>query len=163
MKPSVYVESSIPSYLTAPPSRLLLVRAHQMVTRRWWRTAGKRFRLYVSALVLDEIQEGDTEAAQSRIESVAGLPVLPDTEEVHTLAGEYQRLLRLPDKALVDLTHVGMAVVHEMDYLVTWNCTHIANAEFVRKIARANLEAGRFMPMVVTPEELLGQEEGDAT
>jgi hypothetical protein len=88
---------------------------------------------------------------------------LPYAEEVHTLAGEYRRLLRLPDKALVDLTHVGMAVAHEMDYLVTWNCTHIANAEFVRKIARANLEAGRFMPMIVTPEQLLAQEEGDAT
>jgi hypothetical protein len=69
-------------------------------------------------------------------------------------------LLGLPDKAIVDLTHVGFAVVHETDYLVTWNCAHIANAEFVRKIARANLEAGRFMPMIVTPEELIGEEEG---
>jgi hypothetical protein len=62
---------------------------------------------------------------------------------------------------VVDLTHVGLAVAHEMDYLVTWNCAHLANAEFVRKIVQANQQAGRFMPMIATPEELLGQEEGD--
>jgi len=160
MKPSVYVESSIPSFLTGRPSRLLLVRAHQQTTRRWWRTAPDRFRLFVSELVLEEIQEGQPEAARRRLESVAGLPVLVSTEEIRALATGYQRLLRLPDKALVDLTHVGMAVVHEMDYLVTWNCAHIANPRFVREIARANQGAGRFMPMIVTPEGLLGLEEG---
>jgi hypothetical protein len=161
VKPSVYVESSVVSYLTARPSRLLIVRAHQQVTRRWWRTARERFRLHISELVLEELRQGDAAAARRRLEVVEGLTVLGYRDGVPTLVREYQRLLRVPVKAVVDLTHVGLAVAHEMDYLVTWNCAHIANAEFVRKIVQANQQAGRFMPMIATPEELLGQEEGD--
>lgn len=161
MKPTVYVESSIPSYLTGRSSGLLLARAHQEVTRRWWRGAAARFRLFVSELVLSELEVGDPGAARRRLEAVAGLPVLSYTEEVRALAREYQRLLRLPEKAVVDITHVGFAVAYEIDHLVTWNCAHIANAEFVRQIAATNHRAGRFMPMIVTPEELLGQDEGE--
>jgi hypothetical protein len=89
MKPSVYVESSIPSYLTARPSPMLLVRAHQQVTRLWWRTAPERFRLFLSELVWDEIQQGDPSAVRHRLEAVGGLPVLRYQNEIHALAREY--------------------------------------------------------------------------
>jgi len=161
MKPSVYVETSVLSYLAARPSRDLLVAAHQQVTHEWWSLARDRFALCVSEVVLDEAREGDPEAAARRLEFVGELPVLDFTGEVRPLAFAYQSRVSLPAEARVDLTHVALAVVHEIDYLVTWNCRHIANAQVIRRITEVNRELDRFMPLIVTPEGFMDIPSGE--
>jgi hypothetical protein len=155
MKPGVYVESSVPSYLAAHPSRDRLLAAHQQATHEWWGIACARFKLWVSELVLQEIRRGDPDAAARRVAYVAKIPVLELTDDVRALAGSYQIRFGMPYEARVDLTHVAIAVLREIDYLVTWNCAHIANPAVIRKLAEDNREHGRFTPLILTPEAFL--------
>jgi hypothetical protein len=151
----VYVETTIPSYLAAYPSRDLRVAAHQQVTHEWWRTARTRFTLYISESVVAEIREGDPEAADRRLKIVADLPVLRFNKEVEDLAELYGRRLDLPDDAKEDLAHIAFAAVYGLDYLLTWNCAHIANGGIIRRIRDVNEETRVFMPLILTPEELI--------
>jgi len=151
----VYVETSVLSYLAARPSRDLLIAAHQQVTHEWWAVAPKQFRLCASELVIEEVRKGDPEAAERRLGFIKGVPLLDLTDVVRTLAGVYQGRVGLSSDARVDLLHVALAVVHRIDYLVTWNCGHIANAQVIRRIADVNREENLFMPLIVTPEEFL--------
>ena len=123
----VYVETTIPSLLVAHPSRDLITAARQIITAEWWSTARERFELVISEAVLDEIGAGDPVMAQQRLEAVQGLTVLSLNEEVRTLARHYQEHLGLPQKATLDVLHIAFAVAYEIDYLLTWNCAHIAN------------------------------------
>jgi len=159
--PSVYLETTIPSYLAAYPSRDLVIAAHQQITHDWWRTAADRFDLYISQAVLDEIEAGDPVAAVRRLEIVEGLPMLSFSDEVNSLVAAYDDRLGLVGRARADLLHIAFAVAYESDYLVTWNCRHLANGETIRRLARANVELGRLTPVIVTPEELLESREGD--
>lgn len=159
--PSVYLETTIPSYLAAYPSRDLVIAAHQQITHDWWRTAPERFDLYISEAVLDEIEAGDPEAVARRLEIVEGLPILALSDDVATLVNAYEDRLGLVGRTRPDLLHIAFAVAYEADYLVTWNCRHIANGETIRRLARANAELRRFTPVIVTPEELLESGEGD--
>jgi hypothetical protein len=153
--PSVYVETTIPSYLAAYPSRDLVVAAHQQISHEWWRDAPKRFDLYISEAVLDEIRTGDPDAVTRRLAIVNQLPVLKLNEDVRALVHIYDQKLGLVGRAKSDLPHFAFAVAFEMDYLATWNCAHIANGEIIRRLREANTELGRFNPLVVTPEEIL--------
>jgi hypothetical protein len=153
--PSVYLETTIPSCLAANPSRDLVIAAHQQITHEWWRDARDRFELYVSEAVLNEIRSGDPDAAGRRVKIVAGLPVLTVNDDVRTLAHQYDRRLGLVGRARADLPHFAFAVAYEMDYLLTWNCVHIANGEIIRRLMDANRELNRWTPLVVTPEEIL--------
>lgn len=158
--PSVYLETTIPSYLAAFPSRDLIVAAHQQITHDWWRNAADRFDLYISEAVLDEIQAGDPDAAARRLEIIEGLPILESSDDTVALVEAYENRLGFVGRARADLIHIAFAVAYEMDYLVTWNCTHLANGETIRRLAVANAELGRFTPVIVTPEELLESSEG---
>lgn len=153
--PSVYLETTIPSYLAAHPSRDLVIAAHQQITHDWWRTARDRFDLYTSEAVLDEIEAGDPDAVARRLEIVAGLPILSFTDDVTRLVDAYDDRLGLVGRARADLVHIAFAVAYESDYLVTWNCRHLASGETIRRLARANADLARFTPVIVTPEELL--------
>jgi hypothetical protein len=153
--PSVYVETTIPSYLTAAPSRDLVMAGRQQITRDWWQNAQERFTLYVSEAVLQEIRAGDSVAAARRIELVKGLTVLDVTKEVDSLAEIYQRHFGLPQRARTDIVHIAVAVVYELDYVVSWNCKHIANAQILRRLMDVNYTLGRFTPLLCTPAELL--------
>ena len=159
--PDVYLETTIPSYLAARPSRDLIVAAHQQITHEWWVDAHERFEMYVSEAVLAEIRAGDPAAAVQRIELVAGLPVLELSSDVRALVAAYDERLGLVGRARADLPHFAFAVAYEIDYLLTWNCTHIANGEIVRRLMIVNAELGRFTPLVVTPEEILEPPGGD--
>lgn len=154
MPPKVYLETTIPSYLTAWPSRDLIKAAHQEATHEWWDTRGK-FDLYVSQVVLNESGRGDPEAATQRLEALAGLTVLAITDEAEALARGLTEQGPLPEKAAVDALHIAVAAVHGMDYLLTWNCTHIANAatrvEIEAVCRRNDLEP----PVICTPIELM--------
>ena len=153
--PDVYLETTIPSYLAARPSRDLVIAAHQQITHEWWAHARERFDLYVSEAVLAEIRAGDPDAAAQRLDLVAGLPALEINDDIRALVSLYDERLGLVGRARADLPHFAFAVAYEMDYLLTWNCTHIANGEIVRRLMRVNAELRRFTPLVVTPEGIL--------
>lgn len=153
MKPSVYVETTIPSYLTAWPSRDLVRAAHQQITREWWaRRDG--FDLYSSRLVVQECQAGDAEAAAGRLAALEGIPLLEQKVEAAELADALLRDVPLPARAAADALHIATAAVHGMRYLLTWNCTHIANAALRPRIEVVCRAAGFEPPLICTPEEL---------
>lgn len=153
---SVYIETTIPSYLTAWPARNLVAAAHQAITREWWSLRRECFRLFVSQLVITEVGEGDPVAAQLRLDSLAGIPILPSTDSVEWIATEMERLELVPKNAAADAFHIAYAAVHAVDYLLTWNCRHIANAERFPAIEVFLRDNGFAVPNVCTPEELMG-------
>jgi hypothetical protein len=153
MKPKAYIETSIVSYLTAWQSRDLVLAAHQQVTRDWWNSRG-HFELFASQFVLDEAGAGDEAAAASRLAALADTAVLEVTEDAIQLAEQLIAGGGLPSQARVDALHVAMATVHGMDYLLTWNCRHIANAALRGKIEELCREAGFEPPAICTPLEL---------
>lgn len=154
MRPKVYLETSVISYLTAWPSRDLVKAAHQQITREWWGTRS-RFDLYVSQIVLREAGAGDPTAAEARLASLAGLPVLTAGPAASVLAQHLITEGSLPQKAAVDALHIAIAVVNGIDYLLTWNCTHIANAAMRHKIDGVCRRDGYEPVVLCTPEELM--------
>ncbi len=160
LKPRVYLETTIPSYLTAWPSRDLVRAAHQQITRDWWDRRRADFELYISQVVLRECQAGDATAAAERLKILQDLPLLEQTEEATRLAQALVDRVPLPERAAVDALHVAIAAVHGVDYLLTWNCTHIANATLRDPIESVCRENGYEPPAICTPDELLA-EEGD--
>jgi len=153
MKPKAYIETSLISYLAAWPSRDLVRAAHQQVTREWWATR-ESFDLFTSQLVLDEAAAGDETAAASRLALLEDFVLLDVTEDAIRLAENLVTGRGLPSKARVDALHVAVAVAHGMDYLVTWNCRHIANAALRGRIEDLCRAAGFEPPVICTPLEL---------
>ncbi len=155
MKPRVYLETTIPSYLAAWPSRDLVMAAHQQTTREWWETRREEFDVFVSQFVIDEAALGDSGAAKRRMEVLAEIPLVDPNEDVYALAEAIMERVPLPAKASTDALHIAIATVNGMDYLLTWNCTHIANAEFRASIEMVCRSHGFEPPVICTPEELL--------
>lgn len=155
-KKTVYLETSVVSYLTSRPSRDLIVASHQAITREWWEQRRNSFTLYVSEPVLDEASGGDPEAATERLAALKELDVLSITDEVIGFAAQLLQLNVIPEKAAIDALHVSLACVNGIHYLLTWNCKHIANAERFDAIAAVCLENNYTSPIICTPEELIG-------
>ena len=153
MKLRVYVETTVPSYLTAWPSRDLVRAAHQQVTREWWE-GRDGFELFSSRLVVQECQAGDIRAAADRLAALVGIPLLEQTPETAALAEKLLRGVPLPERAASDAVHIAVAAVHGVDFLLTWNCTHIANATLRPQIEAVCRAAGYEPPLICTPEEL---------
>lgn len=158
MKPRVYLETTIPSYLTAWPSRDLVRAAHQQITREWWDQRRTQFEVFISQVVLRECQAGDPTAAAKRLEVLRELPLLEQTDEATKPAQSLLERVPLPNRAAVDALHIAVAAVHGMDYLLTWNCTHIANAALREPIESVCRASGYEPPTICTPEELLSEE-----
>ena len=154
MKPKVYVETTVVSYLTGSPSRDLVVAAHQQITTEWWKSR-RRFDLYVSQIVIQEAGGGNQEAAASRLKILEGISILELTPEARDLARKLLTQGPIPQKAAVDALHIATAVANGMDFLVTWNCTHIANAAMRLKIEVVCRSSGHEPPVICTPEELM--------
>ncbi|MGO8703860.1 MAG: type II toxin-antitoxin system VapC family toxin [Candidatus Brocadiia bacterium] len=159
MKPSLYVETTVPSYYVSRDSRDVVVLAHQQITRAWWETRLSDFRPYISSLVLEEAREGDPEQVQRRLQAVGAFKILEAAEAVERLTGRYMAEFSLPRSAIRDAAHIAFACVYAMDFLVTWNCAHIANGEIIKRLTRLNTAAGVPTPTICTPEELLGVEQ----
>lgn len=155
MKPKVYLETTIPSLLTAWPSRDVLIAGQQQATRDWWEERRQRYQLFISGLVLAESRRGDASAAEARDKVLAACNVLEYTEATRQLARMLLVAHLLPVKAAVDAAHIAVAAVHEMDFLLTWNCRHIANATSVDKVRAAIATAGYAPPVICTPMELM--------
>ncbi len=156
MKRSVYLESTVPSYLAAAPSRDLLIAAHQQVTSEWWRTQRPGFQPYISQFVVDEIARGDADVAKRRLDVVSGIPLLEITDEVLRLASALVASRIIPKRAGTDAAHIAVAAIHGIDFLMTWNCKHIANAAMIRTVEGVCREQGFDCPVMCTPEELMG-------
>lgn len=157
MKQRVYLETSILGYLTSRPSRDLVLAAHQEVTRQWWEKRRKYFDIFVSQPVLVEAARGHAEAASRRVDLLRDLPLLRVSEEAVALAEALLTAHALPRRAGADALHIAIATVNGMDYLLTWNCRHIANAELIPAV-RATIERrGYDAPMICTPDELMGE------
>jgi len=153
----VYLETSVVSYLTARPSQHLVTAAHQLITTRWWEARRSELEIWTSELVLEEASRGDREAAAQRLALLEGIPLLQITSEASKLASAIVKAHLLPDRAFADALHIATASVHSLEYLLTWNCSHIANAELLPRVTVLVEEAGFKMPFVCTPEELLGE------
>jgi predicted nucleic acid-binding protein len=155
MKERVYVETTVVSYLTARPSRDLIVAGHQQITRDWWDSRRGDFELCVSQLVFQEAGAGDPEAARERLEVLATMALLELMEAAISLAEELVVAGALPTKAGNDALHIAVAAVHGVPYLLTWNCRHMANA--TKRSQIENVCAGRQFkaPIICTPEEMM--------
>jgi predicted nucleic acid-binding protein len=153
---TVYLETSIISYLTARPSRDLVTAARQELTREWWGLRRAAFDIYVSAAVIAEARAGDSEAAMRRLSVLANLPLLDITPAATRLAHALARALHLPQRAAADAVHVAVAASHGVEFLLTWNSTHIANAELRPTIEPVCRDRRFTPPILCTPDELLG-------
>lgn len=155
MKQRVYVETSVISYLVSRPSSDVRIAASQLITREWWEERSGRFDLFVSEFVLAEASLGDAAAARLRVDAVAGIPELEATELVRQLGAALMADGPVPAAAEIDAYHIAIAAVNGMDYLLTWNCRHIANAGIRGKIEDVCRSNGYDPPTICTPQELM--------
>ena len=161
MKPRVYIETTIISYLTAWRSTQIIMAAQQEATRAWWDEERHHFDLFVSEVVVQEASAGDADAAKRRLDPIKSIPELQITDETGELAKALIEKGKLPNKAHIDALHIAVATVNGMDYLLTWNCRHIANATLQRSMQIICEEAGYVLPIICTPYELIEEDRDD--
>lgn len=154
--PTVYLETTIPSLLAARPSTDVIVAGDQEVSRQWWEHRRDAFRLYISDFVLEEVSRGDPGAAAKRIALLEGVPELEIDEETVRLVSHIMESGVIPARAGADAGHIAVATRYDVDYLLTWNCRHIANAEIVRNLSGVVNALNYRLPVICTPKELLG-------
>lgn len=159
MKPKAYIETTVVSYLTAWPSRDVVIAGYQQTTRDWWRDAEDRFELVASELVINEAAAGDSDAAKDRLAALEDITLLDATEEAAELAQQLIDSGAIPEKAAEDAGHIAIAVTNGVDYLVTWNCRHIANATMRFQIEQVCRNAGYEPTIICTPDELMEPED----
>ena len=160
--PRVYIETSIVSYLRQRSSAQVVAAARQILTRRWWDDERANYDLVTSQYVIDEAADGDPQRAQERLDSLDDIPLLQLGSEIDAIAAEIMSRAILPPKAQIDALHIATAAHHRIDYLLTWNCTHIANARILPRIQRALIDLNCSIPIICTPEEMLDDDEYDS-
>lgn len=159
--PLIYIETSIVSYLRQRASSQVITAARQLLTNRWWDDERSNYDLVTSQYVIDEAADGDPQLTQKRLESLDDIPLLQLGTEIDAIAMEIMTRAILPPKAQVDALHIATAVHHRIDYLLTWNCTHIANARILPRIHGLLSDLNCFIPIICTPEEMVDDEEND--
>jgi hypothetical protein len=152
-KKSVYIETTIPSYATAKASRDVIKAARQAITQLFWETARQNYHLYISQYVIDECSKGDTDAAQRRLDFIKDIDFLQASKNTERLALTYQRLLNIPEEAKIDSFHLAVCAESNIDYLLSWNYTHLGIASY-EKLFRYNEARGLPTPLLITPEML---------
>jgi len=155
---SLYLESTVPSYVTAKKSNDLIKAARQSITKIFWEEEREKFKLVISQYVINECKLGDPEAAQKRLELIMNLPVLEETDAVKELADIYQGLLGIPDKAKTDCFHLAICVVAKVHFLLSWNCAHLGLNAYL-KIKDYNDKHRLWTPLLVTPEYFINLNE----
>lgn len=155
MRKKVYLETSVISYLTARVSRDLIVAAHQQITQEWWENERTHYDVFISELVVQEAQKGDRNAVKKRLALLKPMKRLLVNEHVIHLAEQIIEKRVLPASVMDDILHIAIAAIHRMDYLLTWNCKHIANAQIQKTITRIIEQQGYESPVMCTPEELV--------
>lgn len=157
-KESIYLENSVISYYTSRPTSDPIVRVHHDITKNWWPIATKRYNTFISQMVIDEAAQGDPSAVKKRLEEIKDFIVLEITEDIRNLSKIYEVELKIPPKSIGDTVHLAVACLNNIDYLVTWNCTHICNGEIIKKLSKLNKKLDIHMPIICTPEQLMGGE-----
>lgn len=160
---SVYIETSIVSYLAARPSRDVRTAAWQQITVEWWEEARLHYELFTSQLVVTEATEGDPESAQRRLDVLRQMAEVPVDQEAEALAVKLIGGGGFPAGAEIDALHVAVAPVHSMSLFLTWNCRHINNAETKPIMRSVCALAGYTCPEICTPQELLPEETDDVS
>ena len=157
MKPKLYIENSIISYLTSDPSRDIITAARQALTRQWWTEKRLDYELYISEFVVSEAVAGDSDLATRRLAAIADFPEIELTETAAEFAEVLIKEGPLPRTAALDALHIAVAVSGGMNYLLTWNFAHLANATIRNQIERKCRSLGYEPPIICTPEELIGE------
>jgi hypothetical protein len=155
MLPKLYLETTIPSYLEARLSKNARLAADQEATKEWWDEQRSKFELYVSVIVLREVQRGDANFAKARLERIRDIPVLAPSAVAEDLAKSMLDAQIIPANAADDASHLAIAAANEMEFLLTWNCTHINNRYIIRRIEGACSAMGLRCPVICTPPELM--------
>lgn len=163
MQPTACIETSVVSYLTARPSRDVVVAAYQEITRQWWQDAADRFDLFASELVVTESGAGDADAARARLEALESVTLLNTTENSEELTRLLLHLGAVPREAAADAAHIAIAITNGVDYLVTWHFRHIANAAMRSRIELVCRQADYEPSVICTPNELMETDHADDT
>ena len=159
MNKSVHIESSVISYLTARPSRDLVIAGHQAVTAEWWNDRRLRYDVYVSLLVVEEISAGDASAAEERLRAIADIPSVTIAAEAESLASALLASNAVPANSVRDALHIAIAATQGIDYLITWNFRHINNASTRTMVINIVSNSGLICPVLCSPEELMGEDD----
>ena len=157
MEQKVYVETTIVSYYTVRPNKDLVIAARQEITHEVWPILQEKFILFISALAIQEASRGNTEAARKRLSAISGIPVLEISREARELAESLINTGAIPAESEEDALHIGVASINGMDFLLTWNFSHINNAFKKSQIIRTIEERGFVPPEICSPEEFLGE------
>lgn len=155
MKALIYIESSVISYYAAKPSRDLIVAAHQQITAEWWEIVRPKVKCFISPFVIQEVSYGDKKAAKKRINPIKSFTILDLNREIQVLSQKYYEAIDIPEKAKLDASHLAVAVWHEMDYILSWNCKHIVNGRVKKILEEINKNLDIKTPVLCTPEELM--------
>ena len=159
MNKSVYIESSVISYLTARPSRDLVIAGHQAVAAEWWNERRLRYDVFISPLVVEEISAGDASAAEERVRVIADIPSVTIAAEAESLASALLASNAVPANSARDALHVAIAATQGIDYLITWNFRHINNASTRTMVVNVVSDFGLVCPVLCSPEELIGEDD----
>jgi predicted nucleic acid-binding protein len=156
--PTVYIETSIVSYLRQRPSSQIVMAARQVLTHQWWNDERANYELVTSQYVIDEASAGDAALAAERLQSLDGIPLLPLDPAIEAIGNEIMARAILPPTATIDALHIAMVAHHQIRYLLTWNCRHIANAKILPRIHEVLTDLGIPIPIICTPEEMVGDD-----
>jgi hypothetical protein len=151
---TLYIETTIPSLATARISGDVITAGRQAITKLFWEQERRKYDLCISPFVIEECRLGDSDAAQRRLAFLEGIRLLAVTAEVVELAAVYQKILQIPDKAKTDCSHLATCVIEEIDYLLSWNCTHLGITSY-EKARKYNEKQGLWTPFLVTPDALI--------
>lgn len=154
-KATIYLETTIVSYLTARPHRDIVIAAQQELTRQWWENEKPNYRCYISPYVLEEASAGNEQAAEKRIQTLQEIDILPLSPEIEHLAERISITLNIPTTARMDAFHLACCIYHKLDYLLTWNCSHLANGPRLKKLSLFLQQESLWQPLVYTPHEMI--------
>jgi len=158
---TVYLETTIISYLTSYPSSLIIVAGNQELTRQWWREERAKYRCFISPYVTEECSRGDAEAVARRMEFLRTVTSLDVTSSIRSLARRIARALEIPASAEMDAFHLACAIEYKVDYLLTWNCEHLANGPRLKRLAAFAAAESLWLPIILTPMEMVNQQPGE--
>lgn len=156
MKPKVYIETSIPSFYYESRTEPDMV-ARREWTRQWWHRAADNYLLVTSEAVLEELETGDYPNKDMSLGLVDSLPLIPFEIEISEIVETYIRHKVMPANPVGDALHLALASFHKCEFLLTWNCRHLANANKFGHIRRVNAMLAMYTPLLVTPLELMGE------
>ena len=154
-RPKLYLDTSIPSLLTSRPSRDPHKAHMQRITQEWWELYRWQFDVYYSDRVTEEASEGDPSAADERMGALKHFEELKLSAPAIQLAGKILKLCHLPQKAKFDAQHVAIAATHSLQFLLTWNCAHLANKHIRPNMMHICRNEGYTAPLILTPEEAI--------